>query len=105
MSSCLCRHAEAQLSGTETSAIQLAAPSNSISFKVVPLNAAATASMADAVASSAASGSASSAAAQEEVPCFVLLDDAWRATSHLQSSFAGMQRPVFGITLPQVCAK
>lgn len=93
---------EAQLSGTETAAIQLAASSDSVSIRVVSLNAAATTLTADAAAvSSAASGSATSAT-QEEVPCFVLLDDAWRATSDLQSSFDGMQRPVFGVTLPQV---
>lgn len=56
-----------------------------------------------AAASPPAGPSEAAACNKDQLPCFVLLDDAWRGTSHLQEMFDSMQRPVYGVSLPQVC--
>lgn len=87
---------------------QLATPPHeSGRITVVPLNAF-TRSL-DAKAAAAAAGSlagpsdAAVCTSQDQLPCFVLLDDAWRATSHLQDMFESMARPLYSVSLPQVC--
>lgn len=70
---------------------------------VIPLNAMTRSWHAEAADGSVAGPSDAAASSQNQLPCFVLLDDAWRGTSHLQDMFESMQRPLYGVSLPQVC--
>lgn len=95
-----CRHVEAQLSGTHSPQL---ATLDSVSITVGPLNAMTRALVDGAAgASPGAGGPDAAVCSTEQLPCFVLLDDAWRGTCHLQDTFESMQRPLYGVPLPQV---
>ena len=70
---------------------------------VIPLNALTRSLDAEAAAGPLAVPSSATSRSKDQLPCFVLLDDAWRGSSHLQNLFEGMQCPLYGVSLPQVC--
>ena len=78
-------------------------PLESVQITVNPLNAITRSLDAEAAADSSAGRSDEAACSKDQLPCFVLLDDVWLGTSHLQDMFEGMQRPLYGVSLPQVC--
>lgn len=88
---------------TGTHSPHLATTLHSGGIRVTPLNATARNLQADAAASSLTGPSDAAACSTDQLPCFVLLDDAWRGTSHLQEMFDSMQRPMYAVSLPQVC--
>lgn len=88
---------------TGTYSPHLATPLHSGRISVTPLNATARNMRAEVTASSLAGSSEAVACSVDQLPCFVLLDDVWRGTSHLQEMFDSMQRPVYAVSLPQVC--
>lgn len=81
----------------------LATPVDSGGISVMPLNATARNIRTEAAASSLAGPAEAAACSKDQLPCFVLLDDAWRGTSHLQEMFDSTQRPAYAVSLPQVC--
>ena len=85
----LYRQVEAQAAGADISRVQHAATANPASIHIRPLNA-------------SARSTADSSAATGVEPCFVLLDTAWQGTQHLADIFEGIQRPCFGVAIPQV---
>ena len=96
-----CRHVEAQVSGTHSP--QPPTPQENGQITMIPLNAMTGSWDAEAAASSVAGPSDAAASSHNQLPCFVLLDDAWRGTSNLQEMFESMQRILYGVSLPQVC--
>ncbi len=84
------RRVEAQVSGTDVLQVQ---PAASASVDILPLNAS---------ARTAAVPGLSSLAGNPAIPCFVVLDDAWRGTGHLAHVFEGVQQPCFGLQLLRV---
>ena len=87
---------------TGTHSPHLATTLHSGGIFVTPLNATARNLQADAAASSLARPSDAAACSTDQLPCFVLLDDVWRGTIHLQEMVNSMQRPVYAVSLPQV---
>ena len=52
---------------------------------------------------SISSHSISSSNAEQQMPLFVVLDDTWQGTPKLSELFDALQRPCFGLLMPEVC--
>lgn len=114
-SCCYGRQATAQASLPSAAQAQLL--TNSSAITVVSLNEAAKLSTAantnprDSLSedwvvcssSSSTRGQDTGVKVEGQMPLFVVLDDTWRGTSDLAELFGAMQRPCFGLLLPEVC--
>lgn len=91
------------MSGTHDQSAQSGTPTDHGSMTVIPLNVMTRSLGAVTAAGAVVDTLHGAGSSRDGVPCFVLLDDAWRGTSHLQDLFESMQRPLYGVTFPQVC--